>query len=215
MLIICYTLQAIFAQPRMYYLSKTDPYSCRQAFGLPSAHCFQEFSLFLYCVIDYARFCNEIDQTQIIDDTMEEVIVKKKFWTWKSGLIITSVGSLVCASAVLRIFTYINTVNQAVSGVAFGIWLACLFGFVLREPIFKHVEALIDDYYDMKWYGRLREIAALTFVSMTAVPLICKISDGSAFYTKGQNSDPTDTNNDTDCGDKIMSNVTYFDRLTA
>jgi hypothetical protein len=146
---------------------------------------------------------------------MEEVIVKKKFLTWKSVLTITSVGMLVCASAVMRIVMQINTINQVVSGVAFGIWLACLFGFVLREPIFKHVEALIDDYYDMKWYGRLREIAAVTFVSMTAVPLICKISDGSAFYTKGQNSDPPDTNNDTPCGDKIMSNVTYFDRLTA
>ena len=197
MLILSYTLQAIFAQPRMYYLSSPDSFSCREVFGLPSSHCFQEFSLFFYCVIDYARFCNEIDQTQIIDTTMEEVIVKKKFWTWKSGLTITSVGLVVCASAVLRIFTYINTVNQVVSGVAFGIWLACLFGFVLREPIFKHVEALIDDYYDMKWYGRIREIAAVTLVSMTAVPLICKISDGSTFYQKNNPTPKPD--NDSDC----------------
>jgi hypothetical protein len=65
MLMLCYTLQAIFSQPRTYDMSTSvgnqEPYSCRKAFGLPSAHCCQEFSLFLFCVIDYARFCNEMD----------------------------------------------------------------------------------------------------------------------------------------------------------
>lgn len=101
-------------------------------------------------------------------------------------LTIAIVGVLICASSVMRIVMQVNTINQVVLGVLLGIWLACLFGFVLREPIFEHVEALIDDYYDMKWFGRIREIAAVTFVSMVAVPLICLVivetTGGSIFY---------------------------------
>lgn len=48
-----------------------------------------------------------------------------------------------------------------------GVWLAFVFGFILRTPIFKHIKDLVEDEdVSLKWYGILPILGILTFIVM-------------------------------------------------
>ncbi len=56
-------------------------------------------------------------------------------------------------NGVMRVLCGLNTYNQVVFGWILGIWLACFFAFLVREPIYTHIKALVSDENDMVWYG--------------------------------------------------------------
>ena len=46
-------------------------YSCKQRFGLPSWKALEEMSLFIYLVIDFAMYCQELNAKRIV--TKEDI----------------------------------------------------------------------------------------------------------------------------------------------
>lgn len=76
---------------------------------------------------------------------MERVRVRKPFWTTKTTLLIVSALVLQLASSTLRILVKIDTLNGTIFGYAIGIWLACTFGFLVRDPVFIHIEEVLDE----------------------------------------------------------------------
>lgn len=188
-LFLCQIMQASFSQPLFYNMypqvyNGIKKFSCIRRFALPSLHAFQDVGLFCYCVIDYALYCQEVDDTKVFDASLSQIVVRKKFWTAKSGSAIVLSVAFIIISSTMRIVEKLNTANQTVFGWLLGVWLACVFGFILRKPIYIHIQDVLEDNYIMKWYCRLPEIGIATIFCLLLVPFFCYFMEknGSMFY---------------------------------
>jgi hypothetical protein len=86
-----------------------------------------------------------------------------ELWSKKFIFLIVFGALLVGTTAFFKVFNGITTWNQIIFSWALGTWCACLFGFVLRNPIYNHVKALVNDTdEDPKWYGKLPQMAIIT-----------------------------------------------------
>jgi hypothetical protein len=65
-----------------------------------------------------------------------------------------------------------------------GIWIACVFGFILRNLIFNHIRALVKDDDDLQWYGKAPLITLITAVAMSSVAIQC----GVGYWTHHTNT---------------------------
>lgn len=82
---------------------------------------------------------------------------------------------LIILNGLFRILEGINTLNQVLYGWLVGVWLGFLFAFLLREPIFNHIKALVVDDYDMVMYGKTPLVAGITCAGLIVAPVIAVV----------------------------------------
>ena len=104
--------------------------------------------------------------------------------------------SFLAVNGVMRVLCDLNTYNQVVFGWVLGIWLACVFAFLVRQPIYTHIKALAADEVDMDWYGKMPLVAIITVVAMVSIPVLCIITElnPSRFVQKAVGNFNTDSN---------------------
>ena len=96
----------------------------------------------------------------------------------------------------MRVFCDLNTFNQVLFGWAVGIWLACVFAFFVRQPIYTHIKALVADENDMDWYGKMPLFTIITVVVLVSIPVLCiilKHETPSSFLNEAADNFTNDT----------------------
>lgn len=129
-------------------------------------------SLFVYIFCDYAIHCKELDvknKRKVQFYRNESDTGPKKILTWKSGLVTTFALFLVISNGAIRTRQGINSLNQTVFGWLLGIWLGLVFAFLMREPIYNHIKALVADEEDMRWYGKAPIIGLFMLISLVSI----------------------------------------------
>jgi len=155
-------------------------------------HTLENLSLVVYLIIDYIQYyrdntIKEARKSKFLINTSGEsfgspqlshhVEKKQSFLTWKFVVGVSLALILVLANGIMRFRAGINTLNQVVFGWYMGIWLAFVFGFILRAPIFNHIKALVaDEDDDMKWYGIMPALGAVTFLAMASFIVVGVLS---------------------------------------
>lgn len=89
-------------------------YSCKQRFGLPSWKALESMSLFIYLVIDYAMYCQELNAKRIVtqeDINVSVVKIDKKIITCKFVTVVSVVSILCLINGEMRVVNGINTYN--------------------------------------------------------------------------------------------------------
>lgn len=62
-------------------------------------------------------------------------------------------------------------------GVLLGVWLGLVFAFILREPIYEHIKAVVSDNEDLKWYGYTPLITVLTGACLLGIGVYSHTAD--------------------------------------
>lgn len=102
-----------------------------------------------------------------------------------------------------------------VYGWAVGVWLAMVFAYLLREPIFNHIKALVADDDELEWYGKTPLIALITFLALLGVGLAGEFSrllslDNNFTAKFDQNKDIFSSTDFSSCADRVLRTSQFY-----
>ncbi len=154
------------------------PYSCSGSFGNPSFHALSCTSLTMYLLFDFLITREEIGQVERFStDDDGDLHQLPPLYTAKvtkcSAFLILMVGLVYSFGIGLLRFVFEMTyVNQLTFGWFLGIWLACVFAFIIRVPFYAYIKKLLTDRQEIIY---LREHSLKVAIMTFAMMLICII----------------------------------------
>jgi len=154
------------------------PYSCSGSFGNPSFHALSCTAITIYLLLDFLITREELSKvTRYTPNDEGSLEMLPPLHTEKatrlSAAIILLAGLLFSFSIGLLRYKFGTTyMNQLVLGWLLGLWLACLFAFVIRLPFYNYIKLLLEDRQEINFLPKhMCVVGALTASMM----LICVI----------------------------------------
>lgn len=129
---VCSIAKLNYHQARPIWVSEEiQPFGCSNQYGNPSGHCFSTFGLCLAVWLDYN------------DEALKNPNLKLRAWYWR--VLFFALGATASFTvAYSRLFLGVHSLNQVLFGALLGVWFTISAHFILKEPIFKICQDLIE-----------------------------------------------------------------------